>query len=185
MGRLAPLHRALFRRFSAVRPQVAALAVLVQDLGFQIDVLAVAGENVVQTRGHIQDHRSRLEVLARVRIGVVDLRLVHQNAGCRIEDDQSQAAINKGVPPGDRVETTVFDQHVSADWPERFDLVVCNQTTIARCGQVTPSEFAVRGAKAINPAISRAEVDTSLAHGRRRIDPAASHVAPLRLTVLL
>ena len=77
------------------RRDVPSSALKVERLGPHVNRLPIARKNVGQGHRQVLRLHLRLEVLARLRIAIVDHRLGDFLAGLRIEPNQPQAAVEK------------------------------------------------------------------------------------------
>ena len=155
-----------------------ANALEVKLLGLHVDALAVTRKHVGERDRHVEDLDSHLQILAGLRVAVVENRLGQLAPGPRVKSQQAQASIQEHGPPGHAVDDTVLHQHAAVDRPDGFHLLERRQPPVLRRGAEAPDKLPVCGAEAIDPAIRGPEQAPALIDRRRRIDASAYRVAP-------
>ena len=157
--------------------RLGPLAVAVEREVLQEHQIAVAGEDVGGGAFHVELGFGH-ELLAGVRVEVIERGLRQLLAGRRVEPVQHDAAVQIRRPAGGRVERVVLHQHGAVDRPERFELAVGADQPFRRRGAEPPHQRAVGRADAINPAVGGAEEDRPWLNRRRAVDPPAGGELP-------
>ena len=152
-------------------------AVLVEHHVPQIDVLAVAGEDVRQRAGHGVGSEL-LGLLARLGVGAVDGRAGQDFAGLGLNPAEVDPPVQIGRSARRAIGRAVLDQQASEHGRRGLELAAGRDVALVARGPQAPGQGAVGGPHAVNAPVAAPEDRPAPVHRRRRIDAGAGREVP-------
>ena len=136
---VAALNRRLPDEITRVRPNLKSISFQVEFLRLHVHKLTVGRKDVWQSNRHLQNLDLLLNVVAGLRIGFVDDVFCQLLAGCQLQPNHANSAVEEVRSPGDAVNDIVLNQDATVHWPKRFQLLVGHRSAVHWRCPITPS----------------------------------------------
>ena len=141
----------------ATRFQRQTIPFQIHDLRTHEQPLAIAGQDVGQSDGHVQALDSPLQIVACQRILVVEHLLAEQLTGDRVQPAEPQPAVQEHRTASHGRHHSVLYQDGPVYRPYGFELLERHHASVERSGKEPPDKRAVHCPQAIDRSIGRPE----------------------------